>query len=170
MSYNFGPGASWVWRPTCASMKPNTVTDDWAQAPAEQARAAAAATTHAFIWIVSGLMELIDGRPYVDRRRSPCKAMCYGGDIILNQSKTINRAKLPSSGTTQATVASMHSESAMHASCAVTAVCLRADRAHRWEGCEAGPHDAAERHVGRRAGRGCGRAQAADSRRGLCPG
>jgi hypothetical protein len=30
-------------------MKPNTVTDDCAQAPAEQARAAAPATTHAFI-------------------------------------------------------------------------------------------------------------------------
>src|SRR5438046_1749404 len=102
-------------------------------------------------------MELIDGRPYADRRRSPCKARCYGGDIILNQSKTINRVKLPSSGTTQATGASMHSESAMHASCAVTAVMLASgSRTSMGGGCEAGPHDAAERHVGRRAG--CARA------------
>src|SRR4051812_44655079 len=97
MSYNFVPGASWVWRPTCASMKPNTVTDDWAQAPAEQARAAAPATTHAFIWIVSGLMELIDGRPCADRRRSRLQSNVLRRDIILNQSKPINRAKLPSS-------------------------------------------------------------------------
>ena len=49
MSYSFVPGASCVWRPTCASRKPNTVTDDWAQALAEQSQATTPTAKHAFI-------------------------------------------------------------------------------------------------------------------------